>query len=166
MKNEYDNTKPVGITPARLVCSNEMTEPKKWWTESLGRIEFQMTLEQAEMVPLMGQADNLVKALSEIKEVTDQLDKYTPELIAECLSEYGAWDDEQLKDHEQNIQRLLYIAACDIQEQDDNEVICAGCQKTVPENGYCDKDGSVYGDCCWTEHAETCESCKDDIENA
>ncbi len=99
-------------------------ESKRWWTESLGRIEFHMTLEQAETVPLsvqQGTADASCLELSQNKEILEQLDKYTPELIAECLSEYGTWDDEQLKDHEENIQRLLWLAASDIQEQEDEE---------------------------------------------
>ena len=93
---------------------------KKWWTSGSGRIEFQMTLEQVSMVPLMGQADDGVKALSQESDIMAQLNKYTPELIVECLSDYGSWSDEELKDHKQNIQRLLWIAACDIQEKDDN----------------------------------------------
>jgi hypothetical protein len=123
MQNEHNPNKPVGITPDRVVCSNGMTAPlnKRWWTESLGRIEFQMTLEQAELVPLMGQAESGVCLLSKEKDVMAQLDKYSPELIAECLSEYGAWNDEELKDHAENILRLLWVAACDVQEQDDEE---------------------------------------------
>jgi len=139
-------------------------ENKRWWTESLGRIEIEMTLEQAEMVPLMGQADDGVYLLSQEKDVMAQLDKYTPELIAECLKEYGAWDDEELKDHKQNIQRLLWIAACDLQEKEDI-ITCTGCEKTVHEYAYCDKDGSPFGDCCWDKHIDECESCKEDAEN-
>ena len=137
----------------------------KWWSESLGRIEIAMTEKQSEMVPLSGDAEEGVLALSKEPEIKAQMDKIKPKLLAECLSEYGAWDEEQLKDHEQNIQRLLWLAASDIQEQDDT-IICTICEKTVPEHGYCDKDGSGYGECCWDEHADKCESCKEDVNNA
>jgi len=89
----------------------------KWWVESLGRIELKMTMEQAEMVPLVGDADDGVLALSKIPEIKAQMDKIKPELLAECLDEYGVWDQVELKDNEQNIQRLLWIAACDIREE-------------------------------------------------
>jgi hypothetical protein len=89
---------------------------KKWWTESLGRIELQMTQEQAEMVPLSGDAEDGVLQLSKEQDIIAQLNKYSPELIATCLSEYGAWDKEELEDKEQNKQRLLWIAATDIRE--------------------------------------------------
>ena len=38
------------------------------------------------------------------------------ELFKEHLKEYGAWDDEQLKDHDENKQRVLWIWACDCDE--------------------------------------------------
>jgi hypothetical protein len=34
------------------------------------------------------------------------------------LKEYGAWDAEELADHEQNLQRILWLASGDITEQD------------------------------------------------
>jgi hypothetical protein len=33
------------------------------------------------------------------------------------LKEYGAWDRQELADHDQNLQRILWLAACDITEQ-------------------------------------------------
>ena len=32
--------------------------------------------------------------------------------------EYGAWDDEERTDHDQNLQRILWLAAGDITEQE------------------------------------------------
>lgn len=42
----------------------------------------------------------------------------TQESIVKELSEYGAWDDEELSDHEQNWHRLLWCAANDIAESE------------------------------------------------
>ena len=41
----------------------------------------------------------------------------TPAAIAAELSEYGAWDEEELSDHEQNLHRLLWSAACSLKEE-------------------------------------------------
>jgi hypothetical protein len=37
-------------------------------------------------------------------------------LFKEYLDGYGAWDDEQLKDHEENKQRVLWTWACNCDE--------------------------------------------------
>ena len=38
------------------------------------------------------------------------------ELFKEYLDGYGAWDDEELKDHEENKQRVLCTWACNCDE--------------------------------------------------
>ena len=38
------------------------------------------------------------------------------ELFKEYLDGYGAWDDEELKDHEENKQRVLWTWACNCDE--------------------------------------------------
>ena len=88
-----------------------------WWSESLGRIELQMTLAQAQTCFHPGQCDADVLALSREPKIARQLQKLDPKLVAECLKEYGAWDEEELADHQQNLQRLLWVAACDIAEE-------------------------------------------------
>lgn len=40
-------------------------------------------------------------------------------------------------------------------------IICTGCDKEVKENGYCEVDGSPFGDCCWSDHVDSCEKCKE-----
>ena len=87
------------------------------WKESLGRIELQITLAQARACSHPGPCDSDVLALSQHPKIARQLKKLDPKLVAECLKEYGAWDAEELTDHPQNLQRLLWIAACDIAEE-------------------------------------------------
>lgn len=41
----------------------------------------------------------------------------TDDQIAKTLSEYGAWDEEELKDVKQNRRRILWLAAADYQEE-------------------------------------------------
>jgi hypothetical protein len=88
-----------------------------YWTESSGRIELKITKAQAESCSHPGSCDNDVAHLRTVPAIRRQLDKLSPELVAECLSEYGAWDDDELSDHEQNLDRLLWIACCDLAEQ-------------------------------------------------
>lgn len=88
-----------------------------WWTESLGRIELQITLEQARACSHPGPCDADVAALRQEPAIRRQLDELKPELVAECLREYGAWDDDELADHQANLNRLLWVATNDIAEE-------------------------------------------------
>jgi len=65
-----------------------------------------------------GPCDDDVMALSKVPAIKEQLDKIDTELLKNELSEYGAWDEVELSDHEQNIQRILWLAGCDIDENE------------------------------------------------
>ena len=39
-----------------------------------------------------------------------------PAKLAAELKEYGAWDSEELSDHEANWRRIIWVSACDIRE--------------------------------------------------
>jgi len=88
-----------------------------YWSESLGRIELQITKNQALSCSHSGRCDDDVAALRLIPSIKRQLDKLKPELVAECLKEYGAWDAEELANHDANLDRLLWVACCDIAEE-------------------------------------------------
>jgi len=88
-----------------------------WWTESLGRIDLQITKKQAQACSHPGQCDQDVADLKKNPAISRQLKKLDPAIVAACLSEYGAWDAVELSDHDQNLDRLLWIACCDIAEQ-------------------------------------------------
>jgi folate-binding Fe-S cluster repair protein YgfZ len=94
-----------------------VTDQLLWWTCGSGRIELQMTLEQTESVSHQGQCDMDVLYLSRVLEIRTQLDAINPAILAAELKEYGAWDAEELANHEENIQRILWIAGCDIKEE-------------------------------------------------
>ena len=89
----------------------------QWWTSTTGSIELQMTAEQAASVNHSGPCDDDVQVLSEDPAIIKQLAEIKDETMREVLDEYGAWDEEQLSNRDDNIQRLLWIAGCDI---DDN----------------------------------------------
>jgi len=87
-----------------------------WWTSSCGRIELRILRKQAEACSHQGPCDDDVEALSKEPAIAEQLEAIDPEILRCELREYGAWDDKELADHEQNLQRVLWIAAGDINE--------------------------------------------------
>jgi hypothetical protein len=85
-----------------------------WWSSSSGQIELQMTKAQAQVMSHSGSCDADVADGRKIPAIKRQLDKIKPEVLKLVLKEYGAWDDEELNDHEQNLDRILWLAAGDI----------------------------------------------------
>jgi hypothetical protein len=85
---------------------------------SFNYLELQMTLEQAQACSQPGKdAEEDVQWLITLPHIKRQRKKIDPDLIRKELSEYGAWDDEQLADDDANWMRLLWIAANDITEE-------------------------------------------------
>ena len=87
-----------------------------WFTSSHGTIEIEMTMAQAQSASHQGQCDDDVQALSNHRKIRRQLERIDPAALRKELAEYGAWDEQELADHERNIQRILWIAAGDIVE--------------------------------------------------
>jgi hypothetical protein len=87
-----------------------------YWTESLGRIELQITKKQALSCSHAGPCDQDIAELMKAPAINRQLKKLDPALVALCLKEYGAWDAAELSDHTDNLTRLLWCACCDIAE--------------------------------------------------
>lgn len=87
-----------------------------YWTESLGRIELQITKKQADSCSHAGQCDVDVEALKLNPSIARQLKKLDPVIVSAALKEYGAWNDLELSDHNENLTRLLWVACCDISE--------------------------------------------------
>ena len=88
-----------------------------WFSTSSGLIELQITKEEAAKASHQGQCDDDVLALSRKPRIARQLKALDPKLVAQELGEYGAWDEEELADHAQNLRRLLWIACGDILEE-------------------------------------------------
>lgn len=74
----------------------------------------EMTKEQARSASHPGRCDADVAALARVPKIARQLAKLDPHTLAQELWEYGAWNDEELSDHNDNLQRILWIAAGDI----------------------------------------------------
>ena len=85
-----------------------------WFSTSSGCIELKMTMKQAESATHPGPCDDDVMALSKQPNLRRQLAKIDEVTLVQELKEYGAWDEVELADHAQNLQRLVWIAAGDI----------------------------------------------------
>lgn len=85
-----------------------------YWTSSSGRIELNITKAQAGIGSHPGQCDADISRLRAVPSIRRQLNKIDPTELAKELSEYGAWDEQELVDHDQNLSRLLWIACGDI----------------------------------------------------
>ncbi|GAB6119630.1 hypothetical protein [Dysgonomonas termitidis] len=55
--------------------------------------------------------------LMQIDEVRDELGKIDAENLKLELKEYGAWTDEELNNHNDNLVRILWITCCNINER-------------------------------------------------
>lgn len=92
------------------------TAAMEWWSESLGRIELQIDRADAESCSHSGSCDDDVAELRKAPYIKEQLDALAPDTVRASLREYGAWDDDELADHDANLTRLLWLACCDIAE--------------------------------------------------
>ncbi len=87
-----------------------------YWTDSYGFIELNITKAQARAGHHQGQCDQDIADLRRVPSIKKQLDRLDPDRVREVLRDYGAWDDDDLSDHDANLDRLLWIACGDIVE--------------------------------------------------
>ncbi len=87
-----------------------------WASTSSGRIELNITKEQAAIGSHQGACDDDIAALRQVPAIRRQLEKIKPETLKAELREYGAWDDAELADHDANLSRILWILCGDIVE--------------------------------------------------
>lgn len=66
-----------------------------------------ITKHQAEIVSHSGDCTNDVHDLMELPEIKEQLSKIDKEQLKRELWEYGAWDDTELENHNENLIRIL-----------------------------------------------------------
>lgn len=87
-----------------------------WFSTGSGRINLQLTKEQAHTGYHQGSCDEDIAYLRTVPAIRRQLAKIDPATLASELSEYGAWDDDELADHEVNLDRILWLACGDIHD--------------------------------------------------
>lgn len=87
-----------------------------WVCTGSGRIEMNITKNDAHIGHHQGQCDDDVKFLSQKPYIKRQLKKLDPQAVKEELKGYGAWSDKELEDHNQNLQTILWLMCGDITE--------------------------------------------------
>lgn len=80
-----------------------------WFSGNYG-IELNITLNEAHIGAHPGQCDDDIAYLRTVPRIRRQLAKIIPENLRRELKEYGAWDDDELADHDANLSRILWIA--------------------------------------------------------
>jgi hypothetical protein len=90
---------------------------KYWYTSSSGKVEIQLTMEQAERGGHSGSVDLDIAALRNVPEIKSQLEALSMDAVIEELFNSGAYDMEDLLDHDQNLSRILWFACGDIVEE-------------------------------------------------
>lgn len=88
-----------------------------YYTSGSGRIELQITKNQAEIGSHSGSCDNDIAYLRTLPAIKSQLDKIDAKILASELDEYGCWNTKELSNHDDNLTRILWIACGDILEQ-------------------------------------------------
>lgn len=77
----------------------------------------ELTEDQAESGSHSGNCYNDVKELLKLPEVLEQFESINPESIRKELKEYGAWNEAELSNDEENRIRILWIACANIREE-------------------------------------------------
>src|SRR5215216_6469948 len=98
---------------------NASQETKVAYFSYIGSIE--VPAWTIEHFPQSGNCDSFIKEFIEIPEIKEELSEIDPENLKTELKEYGAWTNEQLEDHQENLERILWITYCNIIEEDHGE---------------------------------------------
>ena len=86
------------------------------YTTGSGKIELQITKKQAQKGYHSGQCDQDIAELRQIPAIKRQLAKIDEAVLVDELKHWGAWDEEELQNHEENLDRFLWLACADIVE--------------------------------------------------
>lgn len=89
-----------------------------WHTSGCGRINLNLPRGLFRKVPLTGQADAAAAEIVAHPFIRPQLGKIDPGVLREELDGYGCWNFLELSDHEANLRRYVWLACCDLQEEE------------------------------------------------
>ena len=88
-----------------------------YWFDGSGRICLRFpSLEDARYCAHQGECLPEVQETMGLDWMASQLAEVNPDDLRRALYEHGAWDDEELADHDANLERLVWIAANDVAE--------------------------------------------------
>lgn len=95
---------------------NASTPTKEAYFNYIGLIQL-----PTEVVDSIAQSGDNLPAIQEamkLPEVKKELNGLTPKDLIRELDEYGAWTEEELKNHDDNLERILWIACHNIKEEE------------------------------------------------
>lgn len=84
------------------------------WVYIYDGMELNITKNEAKQGYHSGQCDYDIQQLKNVPRIKRQLNKLDPVKLISALSEYGAWDETELSDHETNKERILWLACAEI----------------------------------------------------
>lgn len=97
---------------------------QRWFTSSSGRIEFWLYEADARFGYHPGQCDASIAGLRQQPYIAKQLDAIDPAALRAELCEYGAWDEPELANHDENLSRILWLACGDIVDNPPEDSPC------------------------------------------
>jgi hypothetical protein len=99
-----------------------MAKKEKLFFSCFDRFTLELTEDTARTGSHQGQCDNDIEAIRRYDPgVESQLKALDPQKVKGELKGYGAWDDSQLEDEEENLNRVLWIACGNIVEELNNQ---------------------------------------------
>lgn len=104
------------VTRSAIVLDLKLSKMKTIWNSSNYGNDLKLTKSDAESVSHSGRCDDDVDYLMTKPYVIRQLKAISPEQLRKELYDYGAWDDDQLADHNENLKRWVWISGGDIIE--------------------------------------------------
>lgn len=115
---DYPKATFTSLPPEDVPLSED--EKTYWFTTSSGRIELELTMGDAERVSHPGPCDADVAELRQIPRIARQLEAIKPDVLRAELRDYG-FEPESLANHEDNLDRILWLAGCDIRNNNPEE---------------------------------------------
>lgn len=85
-----------------------------WWSSSDGKIELKIKKKDAKKGSCTGSCDNAIAALRQKPKIKKQLDNIEFQTVFDFLDECGPWTDNEMQDHDANLDKLLWMACCDL----------------------------------------------------
>jgi hypothetical protein len=85
-----------------------------FWTSSSGRIELNIPKGLASIGYHSGACDSDIEELMSLDSIKAQLLGIPPQILSDELKEFGAWDSDELANHQNNLARILWIACGDL----------------------------------------------------
>lgn len=90
-------------------------------TAYFDRFTIYLLLNDAESGSHQGDCSDDIAALRRVPYITEQLNAIYENDLRTELARWGAWSDDDLADHDENLSRILWIACGNIQDDAEND---------------------------------------------